>query len=388
MEHFETLPAENSPAATCVTQSISQTKTNTSNMLILTVEDVLKTYQEYEADSARKYLEYLKLKEQNPTFGYKRLAKMLGVSISRTRCWKQWNGKPTAILAIEKLTEARLLPLYSDNAKLLAILRLLGAGFTDGGIDKNFNTFHFNSARMENIESWKKDFLEVFPFGEETLSAIITGRKGTSVGVRTTDRAIVRFFAALGCPVGNKTAVSYVLPKWIFELSTEFKLAFLDGFFSCEVAMPQYPIWRKTRNFVNFSLSMSKIEEKEEEHLAFLKEVCKLCDEIGIRHTSINRVPQKKTLADGTLRRKDGKTCDSYRILFSNSVENVISAYRLIPLTYAIEKKQRFDNAVKTYTQRHSGTLKSETCTNIVNAKNHSGKNSEEKSIQAKALVL
>ncbi len=357
MENYEIetkgLPAKISPATTCVAESITQATSKDSHMLILTLEDILKTYPEYEAESTRKYYEFLKLRAENPTFGYKKLAKALGVKDGRTRCWKQWNGKPTPFLAIEKLNAAGLLPLYSDNSKIPAILRLLGAGFTDGGIDKNLNTFHFNSARMENIEAWKKDFLEVFSYGEETLSAIITGRHETSIGLRTTDRSIVRFFAALGCPVGNKTNVSYCLPTWLFGLSKELKLAFLDGFFSCEVAMPQYPIWRQTRNFVNFSLSMSKIEEKESEHIEFLHELCKLSQSVGIKHTSINRVPQKKFLEDGTPRRKDGKTCDSYRILFSNSAENVLRTHHLIKLTYAIEKKQRFDNAVKTYRQRH-----------------------------------
>ncbi|MFH0713637.1 MAG: hypothetical protein V1722_03890, partial [Candidatus Micrarchaeota archaeon] len=33
--------------------------------------------------------------------------------------------------------------------------------------------------------------------------------------------------------------------------------------------------------------------------------------------------------------------------------ENVMSAHALIKLAYAIEKKERFDNAIKTYKQRH-----------------------------------
>ncbi len=323
-----------------------------SNMLILTAEDILKTYPNYEAESARKYYEFLKLREENPMFGYKKLAKMLEVKDGATRGWKQKNCKPTAVVAVEKLTDAGILPLYPENPKMPAILRLLGAGFTDGGIDTRLNTFHFNSARMENIEAWKKDFLEVFPYGEETLSAIVTGYNQSSIGVRATDRSIVRFFAALGCPVGNKTMIYYILPTWLSLLSNELKLAFLDGFFSCEVAMPQYPIWRHARNFVNFSLSMSKIEEKEAAHLEFLNALCNLCKSVGIQHTSINRVPQRKTLQDGTPRRKDGKTCDSYRILFSHTPENVIRTHSLIPLTYAIEKKLKFNEAIKTYRQR------------------------------------
>ena len=321
-----------------------KSNTNQNNcMLILTAEDVLKTYPEYEAESARKYYEFLKLREENPTFGYKRLAKLLGVKNGRTRCWKQWDGKPTPILAIEKLIAVGLLPLYSDNPKMPAILRLLGAGFTDGGIDKNLNTFHFNSARMENIMAWKKDFLEVFPFGEEKLSAIITGYNESSIGVRTTERAIVRFFAAIGCPVGNKTIVTYNLPKYLAELSETLRAAFLDGFFSCEASLP--PV-------TTFSISMSKIEEKEAGHMQFLRDFCALCKSVGIEYTSINKVPQKKTLVDGTPRRKDGKVCDSFRILFSYKPENVIKTHSILPLTYAYEKKIRFDKLIARYEEK------------------------------------
>ncbi len=381
--------AENSPAATGVAQSISEAKTKNSNMLILTAEDILKTYPEKEAESARKYYEFLKLKEENPTFGYKKLAKMLTVPIHLTRGWKQWNCKPISITAIEKLTQIDLLPLYLDNPKLPAILRLLGASFTDGGIDKNINTFHFNSAVKTNINKWKDDFDAVFPFAKESISYIATGQYKSSIGARTCDRSVIRLFAALGCPVGNKTMVSYTLPTWIFELTTKLKLAFIDGFFSCEVAMPQC----KNRginswHFVNFSLSMSKIEEKEIEHLEFLKALCMLCENVGLKYTSIKRVPQP-TMKKGNIRRKDGKICDSYRILFSAESENVLLAHKLIPLTYAVEKKQRFDNAVKTYRQRHSGTtIKTEDCSINVDAKNYSSEDNTEESIEAEAMVL
>ncbi len=350
--------ATTSPATTCPEKSKSNAGEKTS-MLILTAEDILKTYPECEAESARKYYEFLKLRVENPTFGYKKLAKMLDVKDGTTRGWKQKNSKPTPILAIEKLIAVGLLPLCSDNPKMPAILRLLGASFTDGGIDIRLNTFHFNSAIKRNIHAWEKDFLEVFPFAKDSLSYIATGKYKSSIGVRTCDRAVVRFFAALGCPVGNKTIVSYALQKWLFELSTELKLAFIDGFFSCEVAMPQCKDRGNCKwHFVNFSLSMSKIEEKETEHLEFLKTLCELCKSIGIEHTSINRVPQLE-IKDGKQRRKDGKICDSYRILFSIEAKNVLRAHKLIPLTYAIEKKERFDNAVKTYRNRHKHPMPS-----------------------------
>lgn len=383
------LPAEISPATTCVEKSISDPKANPSNMLILTAEDILKTYPDAEAESARKYYEFLKLKEQNPIFGYKKLAKMLALPISATRGWKQWNCTPISIKAIEKLTQTGLLPLYSDNPKLPAILRLLGAGFTDGGIDKHMNTFHFNSAIKTNINKWKKDFEEVFPFAANSLSYIATGEYKSSIGTRTCDRAIVRFFAALGCPVGNKTMVSYNLPKWLFELPDDLKIAFIDGFFSCEVAMPQFKNrGENSWHFVNFSLSMSKIEEKEAEHILFLQSLCKLCENIGIKHTSINRVPQP-IMKNGNIRRKDGKTCDSYRILFSVETKNVLKTHELIPLTYAVEKKQRFDNAVKTYRDRNKTALfKTSIVTDSAYAKNNARENCEEESIEEKSMVL
>lgn len=342
---------ESSPERTC-SDTIKKGTNSLPTMILLTANDVLKTYSKEEQDSYDQYQQFLQLKTDNPTFGYKKLAKLIDASISKTRWWTQKGGKVTSLDVIEKLSSTGLLPLTTDNPKLPAILRLLAASFTDGGIDIRMNTFHFNSAIKANIEAWKKDFFEVFPFAKESLSYIETGKYKSSIGTRTCDRAIIRFFAALGCPIGNKTTTNYQLPVWLFELSKEHKLAFIDGFFSCEVAMPQYRFGSKEgSHFKNFSLSMSKIEEKEAEHLEFLKSFCKLCECIGIKHTSINRVPQK-TEIDGKPRRKDGKVCDSYRILFSNSYENVLLTHKLIPLTYAIEKKKRFDKEVENYKNR------------------------------------
>jgi len=50
-------------------------------------QDIINTYSKDEQFSCQKYFEYKKLIKENPKYGYKRCAKLLGVSQGRTRWW-------------------------------------------------------------------------------------------------------------------------------------------------------------------------------------------------------------------------------------------------------------------------------------------------------------
>ena len=56
-------------------------------MLILKEKDIINTYDKRQQEQCRLYYEYKKIKQQNPKFGYKRIAKLLGQSIWKTR-WR------------------------------------------------------------------------------------------------------------------------------------------------------------------------------------------------------------------------------------------------------------------------------------------------------------
>jgi intein/homing endonuclease len=333
--------------------------------VIVGVEDVLKTFSLEEQESARQYFAYEKLREQHPEWGYKRLAKALGVKIARTRWWKQKNGKPCAIKTIERLTVTGLLPFESSDSRFECVLRMLGSLYGDGGVDASLNNIFFSSSDLHDIETWKMDLLTVFPVATKNLDLIESGEFGHGNCLRCTNRALIRFFAALGAPIGSKVIHDNHLPRWIFSIDSKDAVWFLDGFLACEVSPPQF--WYSSfrgKNYVhNFSFSLSKWEALEENHLGFLLELKKLLARVGVKALD-------KTRKDVHLKweRKDLKTTFSYRVFISTSLDNVRAFNSAFELRYAVKKKEKLEAVLKRATSFHEELVESKAETNALNA--------------------
>ena len=191
-------------------------------MVLVDDQDIINTYSEEEQFSCKKYSEYKKLIQKNPSFGYKRCATLLGVPQGRTRWWHTKGEKralPLALKTVEKLKRKNFLPFYTNHEHCIGIFRILGTLFGDGGIDRRLNTMAFISSIKEDVDLWKKDLLEIFPFLYNKMNLTEGGEYGHSYNIRTFDRNVIRFFVALGTPVGDKVATRYSLPKYIFNLS-------------------------------------------------------------------------------------------------------------------------------------------------------------------------
>jgi len=312
--------------------------------VLVSVEDVLKTFSLEEQESAKQYFAYEKLREQHSDWGYKRLAKALGVKIARTRWWKQKKGKPCAVKTIERLNAAGVLPFDSSDSRFECVLRILGSLYGDGGIDALLNNIFFSSSNLDDIAVWKKDLLAVFPAASENLGVIETGEFGHGNCLRCTNRAVIRFFAALGAPIGSKVIHDNHLPQWLFSLDSDDVAWFLDGFLACEVSPPQF--WYSSfrgKNYVhNFSFSLSKWEALEENHLGFLLELKKLLARVGVKALD-------KTRKDVHLKRerKDFKTTYSYRVFISTGLDNVLAFNSRFKLLYAAKKKEKLESVLE-----------------------------------------
>lgn len=254
-------------------------------------QDIINTYSKEEQHSCQKHAEYKKLIKKKPSFGYKRCAKILGVPAGRVRWWHTKGPKraiPLALRAVEKLKSANMLPFTEKHEHAETILRMLGVLFGDGGIDKRLNTAALVSADKRDVDLWKKDLLQVFPYAKNKMNLTEGGEYGHSYNIRTFDRSIIRFFAALGAPVGDKVAREYTLPKYIFRLPKRLRIAFLDGLLSSEISVPNFRgdnRWNWTKRFTNFSLGMSKIDSFEKEHKQFLQSLKKLCASVDLTCT-------------------------------------------------------------------------------------------------------
>ena len=179
--------------------------------------------------------------------------------------------------------------------------------------------------------------LKIFPFAVGKTQIVEGGEYGHSYNIRCWDRAVIRFFAALGAPVGNKVTTIYFLPKWIFDSSEESRIAFLDGYLASEMSVPRWrPDSLGNYRFTDFSIGISKVLSLEEEHKNFLRSVEKLLHSVGIETTgNIN-----KNLSAGRIR-KDGAQTASYRIFIRTTFHRVLLFDEKFKLHYALEKKER-----------------------------------------------
>jgi len=326
-------------------------------MELVNEQDIIDTYSEEDKISCQKYKEYQKLIQENPKIGYKRCAKSLGISQGSTRWWHTKGTKkaiPLPLKTVAKLKEANFLPFNTNHKHCEKILRILGTLFGDGGIDKRLNTMAFISSIKEDVDLWEKDLLEIFPFVYNKTNLVEGGEYGHSWNMRTFDRNIIRFFVALGTPVGNKVSTIYTLPKYVFDLPRHLKIAFLDGLLSSEVSVPNFrgdKRWNWTKRFTNFALGLSKIDALEEQHRKHLADLKKLCASVGLTCTPNTR----KDISKITLRKDGHKSC-CYRIFFQTHFEKVIKFNETFLLRYATDKKQRLEEEIKKAHEYKEGT--------------------------------
>lgn len=323
-------------------------KTNiVSERILVSEQDIINTYSKDEQFSCQKYFEYKKLIKENPTFGYKKCAKLLGVPQGRTRWWHTKGKKkaiPLALKAVQKLRDAKLIPFTEHHKDAKIIFNMLGVLFGDGGVDKRLNTVAFISSDKRDIDLWKFDFENFFPFAKNKIQIVEGGEYGHSYNIRCWDRSVILFFVALGVPVGDKVATKYTLPKYIFEISRKKRIAFLDGLFAAEISVPRFRgdlRWSWTKRFTDFSFGMSKIDFFEEEHNAFLNSIKRLSKTVGLTTT-----PNLRKEICKPIMRKDGNISYCYRIFFQTHHEKVLEFNEQFELRYAKDKKEQLENQV------------------------------------------
>jgi len=234
------------------------------------------------------------------------------------------------------------LPFTEEHKNASMVFNILGTLFGDGGIDKRLNTTAFISADIRDVDLWKRDLVEAFPFAENKMNMVEGGEWGHSYNMRTFDRAVIRFFVALGAPVGDKIIVRYSLPTWIEKIKPSLLKHFLDGLLSSEVSVPKFVKTKYcTDYFKNFSISLSKSLALEESHIKFM-----LAFRRQFKRFSIKCTPNLRKDIYRKAPRKDGHISNGYRIFFTISIVNVLRFHKIFPLRYCFGKKEKFDKEV------------------------------------------
>ncbi|MBI2107577.1 hypothetical protein HYT54_00455 [Candidatus Woesearchaeota archaeon] len=305
-----------------------------SEDIIIDEQDVINTYSKEQQNLAKSYYDYLELRKQNPSWGYKRIATKLGVSYGRTRWWWEKNSAPVPVQTIEHLKNKRLLPLRVDNPKLSLIAKVLGSTFGDGGIFENLNAIFLSSSNFKDTEEFSEDLQKIF---ENDVIINTELREGGEFGhswcMSNTNRNIIRFFIALGAPIGNKTVKELFIPKWL-KLNKKYEDEFYGSLFGGGLGVSTYN--RLPR--IEFTITGRK--NIEENRIQFLDEIIDYLNgkfiDVTKRGIDITNVSTKKG-------HKDNRR---YRFILSQSTNNIETFIKKIKINYCNLKKYKLLTAL------------------------------------------
>ncbi len=318
-----------------------------SNSFIIDEEAIINTYSNEQKALSDSYSAYLAHKKTNPTWGYKRIATILGVSYGRTRWWWERSSAPVPVQTVEWLSKRGLLPLALDNPKVALIAKVLGTTFGDGGIFDNLNGIFLSSSDKEAVLEFGDDLKQIFGRDIEANHRIIEGgEKGHSWYYQNTNRHIIRFFLALGAPRGNKTKIELNIPGWVL-MNEKFSDEFVGSFLGNEMSSPI--IHKNFNTLSTLEVGVTGSVQLRANRIQFLNDIAECMHKKGIDTTSIY----------------EGKTKNEnltvFRLLISKKYDNVIAFMSNIKINYCKHKVGRLYMALARWT-----TLKKKVYDNLV----------------------
>jgi ATP-dependent Lon protease len=305
---------------------------STADDIIIDEQDIINTYPQEQQELAKSYYQYLELRRQNPSWGYKRIATKLGVSYGRTRWWWEKKSAPYPNQTVDFLKKNGLLPLKIDNTKLPLISKVLGATFGDGGIFDNLNGIFLSSFEKEAVKEFGSDLEKIFGLKENENSRIIEGGEyGHSWCYQNTNRNIIRFFLSLGAPKGNKTNIELRIPSWIL-LNSELEKEFYGSFLGGELGTP---IIHKYGNYLtSLEVGITGLPNFKENRIQVLNE---LANYLQKNRVSIKSIYEGKYKTEGSL---------VFRLLIEKKLDNVLLFLMNVKINYCKYKVDRLYKAV------------------------------------------
>ena len=301
--------------------------------MILTEQDIINTYNKRQQEQSSLYLQYQEIKKQNPESGYKRISKELKQPLHKTRWWHSKKHIPTPIQTVNWLKQRSLIPLEENNQKLHLIAKILGTTFGDGGIFQNLNGIFLSSSELSTIEEFKKDIKQIFGNELDSNSRIIEGGEyGHSYCYQNTNRNIIRFFQALGAPIGRKSGIELNIPEWILKdcnLQDHFFLAFLGN----EIGIPK--IHKDNRRTDSLDIGLVCKKELLQNRIEFLSNLQ-------------NYLKNKRVKAEKIYTRQHKQENNKFlmKLAINLNFDNLMNFYKNINISYSQQKAQKLQNTL------------------------------------------
>ncbi|MFA4887360.1 MAG: hypothetical protein WC595_04055 [Candidatus Nanoarchaeia archaeon] len=310
---------------------------------ILTTQQIINTYDEHQQEQCKLYGMYKDLKRQNPEFGYKRISKLLDQPYGKTRWWHAGKYTPFPVSTVEWLKEKGFLPLEEDNVKLTLIAKVLGCTFGDGGIFGNLNAIFLSSSELEAVKEFGEDLKILFGNEIDENSRIIEGGEyGHSWCYQNTNRNVIRFFQALGAPIGDKSFTDLIVPDWIKESREGIQNEFFGSIFGNELGVPKIHI-SKT-HLDTLSLGLTATEKFAENRKQFLGDVAAYLNKKEIATGSISINDHKHV-------NRKGEPTKIYNLLFSVTFENVVNFMTMTKINYCKYKMEKLGKTMNEFAE-------------------------------------
>ncbi|MFA5050248.1 MAG: ATP-dependent protease LonB [Candidatus Micrarchaeia archaeon] len=318
-------------------KKITDENLKTYDIEIISKIDIIRTYSKTDQKSAQDYYKFLELKRKNPKTGYRKIAKILGIKTGQTRWWNNNTRKPKAVQSVERLEKLGLLPFKTGKKDSYAIARILGTTFGDGGVFSTLNGIFLSSSEEKSIDDYAQDMISIF--GEDigkNFRRIISGVNNTGMCISNSNRDVVRFFVALGAPVGRKNK-EIQFPKWI-HLDKNIEKEFFGAFLGNELCSPKYS--EKENKIQYFGVGIAGEKYLENNRKKLLREIMLYLKSYDIKTTE--KINENEFRKDKFI----------WRMQISTDIENIIRFYELIPLRYSDKKTERIRHAMEKVMQR------------------------------------
>jgi len=188
-----------------------------------------------------------------------------------------WNIKRSKSIRI--LKKACLFPLEFSNSKSFRhFVHVLGLRYSDGCIYHNKRNKSYTSyvcfGKKEDAENFSNDCKKFWNIDMKPYY-------GTNAYYVYIPSSIARLMVALGSPVGRKTAQSFRIPDFIYDLTPSLKWEFISGLFTGDGSAPKAQHGLRCSRSLVLSLNSEKSVAKKFSR-GFMLDLKNILNELGI----------------------------------------------------------------------------------------------------------
>ncbi len=227
----------------------------------------------------------------------------------------------------KELKKRGLLPLYSDNPKLLLLLKVIGYLTGDGHLGKEKVSFYGSE---EGLKLLAED-IEKLGF---TPCGIYKRKRTVEIDEKTyqteenflyvASKSFADLLAALGVPRGKKVETPFRVPEWVFKLPKWLKRLYLASLFGAEMNKPQ--VGKNGKNFLNLTFSVNKKDRFAKSGEEFVEDIKTLLGEFGIKTQKVEVRGDRNSLR--------------FRLHISTERENLLRFFETIGYEYAPKRQK------------------------------------------------